>query len=133
MPVSDTPGASPPSSPAYAIGRRQIDGRTSVVTAAGELDLSSAPELKWALADALAEPGSEVIVDLSQVTFLDSTTLGVLVGAQRRLAAGTRLAIVCADASVLGIFELSGLLGMFELHSTLEAALQAARGTTAAG
>jgi anti-sigma B factor antagonist len=135
MPVaSNASGASPPSSPAFAISRRELDGRTSVLTVAGELDLSSAPDLKWALADALAASRGQVVVDLTLVTFLDSTALGVLVGVQRRLSVGTRLAIVCADANVLRIFELTGLVGTFELFSTLELALESARGSaTAAG
>lgn len=135
MPVaSNASGASPPSSPAFAISRRELGGRTSVLTVAGELDLSSAPDLKWALADALGASRGKVVVDLSLVTFLDSTALGVLVGVQRRLSAGTRLAIVCADANVLRIFELTGLVGTFELFSTLELALESARGNaTAAG
>ncbi len=127
MAISNTSGAWPPSPPACAVSRRALDGRITVVTAAGELDLSSAPELKWALAGALDEEGRQVVLDLSSVTFLDSTALGVLVGVQRRLSRGTHLAIVCADANLLGIFELSGLLSLFELFSTLELALQAAR------
>jgi len=131
--ASNASGASPPSSPAFQISRRELDGRTSVLAVAGELDLSSAPDLKWALADAL-DASDQVVVDLSLVTFLDSTALGVLVGVQRRLAAGTGLPIVCADANVLRIFELTGLVGTFELFSTLELALESARGnTTAAG
>jgi anti-sigma B factor antagonist len=127
MPISNTSGVWPASAPACAISRRELDGRIIVVSAVGELDLSSAPELKWALAGTLDEERRQVVLDLSNVTFLDSTALGVLVGVQRRLSRGTHLAIVCEDAHVLGIFELSGLLSMFELFSTLELALQAAR------
>jgi anti-sigma B factor antagonist len=108
--ASNASGASPPS-PAFAISRRELDEHTSVLTVAGELDLSSAPDLKWALADALDMGRGQVVVDLSLVTFLDSTALGVLVGVQRRLSSGTQLAIVCADANVLRIFELTGLIG----------------------
>jgi anti-sigma B factor antagonist len=134
MPVaSNASGASPPSSPAFQISRRELDGQTSVLAVTGELDLSSAPDLKWALTDAL-DASAQVIVDLSKVSFLDSTALGVLVGAKRRLSAKARLPIVCADPNVLRIFELTGLLGTFELFSTLELALQSARGdATAAG
>lgn len=120
------------SSAGFVIGRRELDSLTTVVSAAGELDLLSAPELKRALADPLGAKGGHVVVDLSQVTFLDSTALGVLVGVKRRLDAGTRLAIVCEHPNVLRIFELTGLLGTFELFSTLELALESFRGTTAA-
>jgi anti-sigma B factor antagonist len=62
-------------------------------------------------------------VDLSATTFMDSTALGVLVGVNRSLSAGARLAIVCSRASLLRIFELSGVDGVFAISATLEQAL----------
>ncbi len=120
--------ASPAGSTAFAITEREFEGAVSVLTVAGELDLSSAPSLKWALTDVLSSGLDDVLVDLTLVTFLDSTALGVLVGIQRRLAEGRRLAIVCANAKVLEIMELTGLVGTLELFSTLEPALAYARG-----
>jgi anti-sigma B factor antagonist len=132
--ASSASRASPPNSTAFAISQRDPDSRTSVLTVAGELDLSSAPSLKWALTDVLGTSCSQVVVDLSLVTFVDSTALGVLVGVQRRLNGATRLAIVCANAGVLKIFELTGLVGTFEIFSTLEQALAYVRAdATAAG
>lgn len=118
--------------PGFAISWRTLDSHATVVSATGELDLVSAPELKRALADALDANGSQLVVDFSQVTFLDSTTLGVLVAVKLRLDAGKRLAIVCREPKVLRIFELAGLLGTFELFTTLEYALQSGRGSTTA-
>ena len=123
--TSNASSASPPGSTAFTISLRELDGSTSVLTVAGELDLCSAPTLKWALTDALTGGCSELIVDLSPVTFIDSTALSVLVGVQRRLSAGARLAIVCANAKVLEIMELTGLVALFELFETLEQALGA--------
>jgi anti-sigma B factor antagonist len=132
--ASSASTASPRDSTAFAISQRDPDPRTSVLTVAGELDLSSAPNLKWALTDVLGTGCGQVVVDLSLVTFVDSTALGVLVGVQRRLNSATRLAIVCPNANVLKIFELTGLVGTFELFSTLEPALAYVRGSaTAAG
>jgi anti-sigma B factor antagonist len=132
--ASSASTASPRNSTAFAISQRDPDPRTSVLTVAGELDLSSAPSLKWALTDVLGTSCGQVVLDLSLVTFVDSTALGVLVGVQRRLNAATRLAIVCPNANVLKIFELTGLVGTFELFSTLESALAYVRGSaTAAG
>ncbi len=107
----------------FVIGRREIDARTSVVSVEGELDLATAPQLKWMLLDALEEGHSQLVVDLSRASFMDSTALGVLVGVDRSLDAGGALAIVCANESLLKIFELSGMDGAFAIHPTLDAAL----------
>jgi anti-sigma B factor antagonist len=119
---------------AFAVIRRELDEHTGVLSVEGELDLASAPSLKWALADLLGAGYNHVVVDFSLVTFIDSTALGVLVGAKRRLKAGERLAIACAHPDVLNIFELTGLDAMFDIFSTFEDALVFARGSaTAAG
>ncbi len=107
----------------FAIGRRELDERTSVISVEGDLDLATAPQLKWMLLDALEEGHSQLVVDLSSATFMDSTALGVLVGVNRSLDAGGTLAIVCASASLLKIFELSGMDGVFAIHPTLVGAL----------
>jgi anti-sigma B factor antagonist len=127
QPASKESNASSPSPAAFAISQRDLDGGASVLTVTGELDLSSAPSLKWSLTDLLDGGCSQLVLDLSLVTFIDSTALGVLVGVHMRLGAGTRLAIVCANSKVLEILELTGLVGTFELFSTLEQALDHVR------
>jgi anti-sigma B factor antagonist len=115
----------------FAISRRELDARTSAISIAGELDLATAPQLKWMLLDALEEGHSRLVVDLSQATFMDSTALGVLVGVDRSLESGATLAIVCANASLLKIFELSGMDGVFAIFPTLDEALPSADGRAA--
>jgi anti-sigma B factor antagonist len=116
----------------FAIGQREIAGETIVLSVEGDLDLSCAPSLKWALADSQSSGRRHVIVDLGAVSFIDSTALGVLVGAQRAMDAGLHLAIACGDENVLRIFELTGLDGMFEIVPTLDDALEFVRGSAAA-
>ncbi len=118
-----------PSATAFEVFQRKLDTRTSVISVEGEVDLSTAPSLKWMLVDALQTGSSQLVVDLSLATFVDSTTLGVLIGVTRRLDASGRLAIVCARSDVLRIFELSGLDGVFAIFPTLDGALAYARGT----
>lgn len=102
-----------------------------MVTVEGELDLFTAPSLKQMLLDELHAGSSRLVVDLSLVTFIDSTTLGVLVGVTRRLDEDARLAIVCARPNVRKIFEFSGLDGTFAIFATLDEALAHARGDEA--
>jgi anti-sigma B factor antagonist len=127
----DTSNRSQPSSAGFGILQRELDKRTSVISVEGELDLSTAPRLKWMLIETLEAGHSELVVDLSSTTFMDSTALGVLVGVKRSLAVGAQLAIVCSRPAVLKIFELSGLDGAFAIFSTLDEALAYTRGHTA--
>lgn len=111
--------------------QRKLDTRTCLISVEGELDLFTAPSLKQAFVDALHAGSSRFVVDLSLVTFIDSTTLGVLVGVARRLDDDVRLAIVCTRPNVRKIFEFSGLDGTFAIFSTLDEALAHAQGNEA--
>jgi len=68
--------------------------------------------------------GKDVIVDLTSTTFIDSTTLGVLVGGVKRLRTNEgQLALVCSDRNITKIFEITGLDRVFTIHETRDAAL----------
>jgi anti-sigma B factor antagonist len=127
----DTPDRLQPSSAAFGISQRELDRLTSVISVEGELDLATAPRLKWVLVDVLEAGCTQLVVDLSRVHFLDSTALGVLVGVKRRLDADARLAVVCARPAVLKIFEFSGMDGAFEIFPTVDDALAYTRGHAA--
>jgi anti-sigma B factor antagonist len=107
----------------FGIICHELDDRTSLISVAGELDLSSAPELKWTLVDSLDAGRDQLVLDLSLSTFMDSTALGVLIGVNRSLGDGGRMAIACARNDVLHIFELSGMDGVFAIFATLGEAL----------
>lgn len=129
--VDTSKSSPPPGVGGFAIVRRDLDERACVISVDGELDLSTAPRLKWMLVDALEGGSCQVVIDLSNVTFMDSTALAVLVGVNRSLEPGTRLAIVCNREKVLQIFEFSGTEGAFAIYPTLDRALAHARGETA--
>jgi anti-sigma B factor antagonist len=107
----------------FAVDRRDHDARTSVVSVQGELDVATAPQLKWALHDSVEDGHRQLVVDLSLTSFMDSTALGVLIGVKRSLPAGAQMAIVCAAPSILYVFEVSGMDGAFAIYATLEDAL----------
>jgi anti-sigma B factor antagonist len=115
----------------FAIERRDLDPRCSVIAIEGELDLASAPSLKWTLIDALDAGHSLLVVDLARASFMDSTALGVLVGINRSLDPDARLSIVCNGDAVSKIFELSGMDGVFAIFPTLEQALAHVHGRAA--
>lgn len=120
-----------PLSTAFAITCQELEQSTNLVSVEGELDLTTAPRLKWMLLDSLQEGRNRLVLDLSLTTFMDSTALGVLVVVNRRLDPGARMAIVCARQVVLKIFELSGMDGAFAIFPTFEEGLAYTRGTSA--
>lgn len=122
---------SQPSSTAFGISQSELDERTSVISVEGDLDLSTAPRLKWMLVDALQGGRSLLVVDLTRATFMDSTALGVLIAVKRRLDEDARMAIVCVRANVLKIFEFAGMDGAFAIFPTLDEALVYAQGREA--
>ncbi len=97
----------------------------SVVRVTGEIDVASAPELENALGIVPAESGT-VVVDLSAVTFMDSTGLGVLVAAWNRYNSQEpvgRLALVVSTPEVERLLEVTGLAEVFGTFPTLGDAL----------
>lgn len=107
----------------FGISQTELDERVSVISIEGELDLLTAPRLKWMLLDSLRAGQDRLVVDLSLASFMDSTALGVLLGVERTLGVDACLAIVCTTPNVLKIFELAGLDGMFAIFPTLGDAL----------
>ena len=98
-----------------------------VVILQGEVDIYSAPEFKEVLVGGIEGGARRVIVDLSQVTFIDSTALGVLVsGAKRVRPRNGNLDIVCTDENIIRIFEITGLDRIFGIFSSRSEAIKAA-------
>ena len=108
----------------FHIQDEAVDDTTHVIELGGEVDLYTAPEFKERMVELIESGKKQIVVDLSKATFIDSTTLGVLVGAVRRLRANEgRLTIVCNDRNVAKIFELSGLDRIFDIFPTREQAV----------
>jgi anti-sigma B factor antagonist len=90
---------------------RSDDTAGVVLALSGELDLASAPELEKALGDLQPKAGQRVLLDLAQLTFMDSTGLGVVVRAKQDTdAAGGVLALTRPTPQVQRLLELVGLL-----------------------
>ena len=95
-----------------------------VIRVDGELDVYTAPRLKDAIAEALAGGHKMLVVDLSNVGFLDSTALGVLVGGLRKVNSEQgELRLVMDDPHLAKIFKITGFDGMFVIHKTLSEAI----------
>jgi anti-sigma B factor antagonist len=103
------------------------DGDLAIVAMGGELDYEASPQLRARLVGAIKAGGRRLVLDLSDVTFIDSTAIGVLAGTVARLdeAGGGSLAVVSRNDKVLQIFEITGLDGVISLHSSREEAVSA--------
>lgn len=100
-------------------------GDVAVLDVDGEVDVASAPALREALIQLVSEEQYEIIVDLQDVGFLDSTGLGVLVGGLKRVRVhGGRFSLVCNQDRILKIFRITGLTKVFEIYDSVDAALQ---------
>ncbi len=108
----------------FDIKTEQIRDATYVISLAGEVDLYTAPEFKQQLLEVIGQGGKQVVVDFSNTTFIDSTTLGVLVGGVKRLRTNDgQLSLVCSDRNITKIFEITGLDRVFTIYSTRDEAV----------
>jgi anti-sigma B factor antagonist len=109
---------------AFSIDDRQIDGGTHIVAVTGEIDLFTAPEFKQRITAPIEAGRKRVIVDLTATTFIDSSSLGVLIGAHRRLRRDDgSMVVVCSDDAIVKTFRITGLDGVFRIVTTLDEAL----------
>lgn len=99
-----------------------------VVTVHGEVDIRTAPELRACLSTLFEGGAEQLVLDLDDVDFLDSTALSVMVGAHKRLArsaSASGLRLVCTNESVLRVLGVTGLSRIFAVHDSLDDALVA--------
>ena len=117
----------------FSVRTEQLAGDAYLIALTGEVDLYTAPEFKQELLDAIAKGAKQVVVDLSGTTFIDSTTLGVLVGGVKRLRTNDgQLTLVCSDRNITKIFEITGLDRVFTIYPTRDEAISAISGQTPA-
>jgi anti-sigma B factor antagonist len=108
----------------FAIDDRVIGDDVHVVAVMGEIDLFTAPEFKQRVAAPIDAGREHVVVDLTATTFIDSSSLGVLIGAHRRLRRhGGRLVIVCTNDAIAKTFRITGLDSVFTIVGSLEEAM----------
>ena len=108
----------------FDIKTEKAAGDAYVIALSGEIDLYTAPEFKQQLLEVIGQGGKQVVVDFTDTTFIDSTTLGVLVGGVKRLRpAGGQLSLVCSDRNITKIFEITGLNKVFPIYETRDEAL----------
>ncbi|HEY3942142.1 MAG TPA: STAS domain-containing protein [Acidimicrobiales bacterium] len=102
----------------------ETKGSVPVLSVRGDIDVATAPVLRDRLQSRVAQGSATVVVDLLGVSFLDSTALGVLIGALKRCReAGGELRLVINEARILKVFEITGLTEVFVIAPSLDQAL----------
>ena len=110
----------------FSVSSERRDGSTGVITLEGEVDIYTAPRFKESMLELLDAGVQKLVVDLTGVSFIDSTALGVLIGGLRRLRdARGEMALVVTTSSVERVLTITGLDKVFAIHDTRAAALAA--------
>jgi len=113
----------------FVVDVLDLTDRLSVIAVHGQADLHTASDLRSAISEAIDRGAVHLVVDLSEATFIDSMTLGVLLGAVKRLRpSGGAVSVVCTDPHIRRIFEITLLDRIFTLYPNRQAAVDGAGG-----
>ncbi len=119
--------------PAEAAGRLRLEYRldsgVALVTVTGEIDISTSALLREYLLRVITdEPHRSLVVNLAEVSFIDSTGTGVLVGVWHRVrATNVSLALAAPSRQARGILDITGLAKVLPVYDTEAEAVQACR------
>jgi anti-anti-sigma factor len=115
-----------PVEPRFFVDTEVVDGHTQVVSAGGELHLSTAPRLNAHLRSVLRHGADRLVVDLTDVHFIDSTGLGVLLSILREVQRrGGRMTVAASNPTVLRLFAITGTDTTLQVVPDRRAALSA--------
>jgi anti-sigma B factor antagonist len=108
----------------FAVEQKTIDG-VSVLAVRGDIDMLTAPILTQAVSNVLTEDAAALIIDLTEVDFLASLGMAVLVTAQQECGDAKRLVVVADGSATSRPLKLVGLDTVLNLHPSLDEALKA--------
>jgi anti-sigma B factor antagonist len=109
----------------FTIRSEQTGPGLAVIYLTGEVDLYTAPKLKEELINLIEGGASSLVVDMTETSFIDSTTLGVLISGLKRLGTTGKLALVITDRNIRKVFEITGLDRVFSIFDEQPQALTA--------
>lgn len=111
--------------PHFELSSESLDARTHVIHVKGEIHVSTAQEFAQRLDEAISQDATAIVLDLTEVEFIDSTGLSVLLTGLRSVTLrGGRLALAISNPTVLRLFEITRLDTTFDIEPTLGDALQ---------
>jgi anti-sigma B factor antagonist len=105
---------------------REAGANSDIVELTGEIDVYTSPKVKDAITDLIDKGRYNLIISLEDVRYIDSTGLGVLIGALKRVREhGGSVSLVCTNPQIKKIFEITGLVKIFGMHENEASALKA--------
>ena len=105
---------------------REAQGDCSIVQLAGEIDVYTSPKVKDAIGDLIDRGVYNLVIDLENVRYIDSTGLGVLIGGLKRVREhGGSVNLVCTNPQIKKIFDITGLVKIFGIFESEDAATKA--------
>jgi anti-sigma B factor antagonist len=109
--------------PRFELDEESSGAGAHVINVRGEIHMSTAPKFSTGLSHAIERGHRSIVLDLSGVEFIDSTGLSVLLSGLRQVTAlGGRMALVCANPTVLRLFEITSLDKTFDIFAGRSAA-----------
>jgi len=110
------------------ISKETPDWPGALIVVSGELDVQSVSELRERLAEATDSGAKRIVVDLAEVSFIDSLSLSALVGARKKIGDDGRLAIVAVHEYVRLILQATGLEQVLDIFETRDDAVAFVQG-----
>ena len=110
----------------FKMDTHTLEEELPVIELEGEVDVYTAPQLKHQMISILEGGANELVVDLTNVEYLDSTALGVLIGGLKRMRERDgNMVLVCPSPRIRRVFEITGLDKIFDMSNSEEEALEA--------
>jgi anti-anti-sigma factor len=110
------------------VSEQELQDGITLVSVRGEVDISTAPQLRRRIVDAVKAQSNWIALDLSRATFIDSSALAMLVGSAQELERrGGCLVVACAHGAVRRVFELTHTTHALRLADTRDEAIAGCR------
>ena len=107
------------------VNTRVLNDKAQAVEVQGEIDVYTSPRIKETINELIEKGHYQLVINLEGVRYIDSTGLGVLIGALKKVREHNgRILLVCTNPQIKKIFNITGLVKIFEIFKDEDEALQ---------
>ncbi|NDD27723.1 MAG: anti-sigma factor antagonist [Proteobacteria bacterium] len=107
-----------------SVNTRALDARAHAVEVKGEIDVYTSPRVKETINDLIDQGHNNMVINLEGVRYIDSTGLGVLIGALKKVREKNgKIVLICTNPQIKKIFNITGLIKIFDIYKDEEEAL----------